>query len=109
MSSALDDVGRAYDSLLLRLWELAEVVDQQSATTAVLRIAGAVETEGRGSGRTWLAVIGDYAAVALGAFVAGNVASGSTVVSDGWPGYKRLKDVKHDPKVVGDAPAHLIL
>src|SRR3954453_5715435 len=34
---------------------------------------------------------------------------GSTVVSDGWSGYARLKDVKHDPKVVGDAPAHLVL
>ena len=54
-------------------------------------------------------MIGDCSAVALGGFVAGNVADGSTVVSDRWPGYKRLKDVKHDPRVVGDAPAHLIL
>ena len=54
-------------------------------------------------------MIGDYSAVALGAFVAGNVAEGSTVVSDGWPGYRRLKDVKHDPRVVGDAPAHAVL
>ena len=37
------------------------------------------------------------------------VAAGSTVVSDGWSGYARLKDVKHDPKVVGDVPAHLVL
>ena len=74
-----------------------------------LLLAGAVEIKGKGPGRTRLAVIGDYSAVALGAFVAGNVAEGSTVVSDGWPGYKRLKDVKHDPRVVGDAPAHLVL
>src|ERR671929_57539 len=38
MSSALDDVGRAFDPLLLRLRELTEVVDQQNATIAVLRI-----------------------------------------------------------------------
>src|ERR671939_526879 len=38
MSSALDDVGRASDPLLLRLRELTEVVDQQSATIAALRI-----------------------------------------------------------------------
>src|SRR5919206_812404 len=38
MSSALDDVGRASDPLLLRLRELTEVVDQQNATIAVLRI-----------------------------------------------------------------------
>jgi ISXO2-like transposase domain len=31
------------------------------------------------------------------------------VVSDGWSGCARLKDVKHDPKVVGDVPAHLVL
>jgi hypothetical protein len=54
-------------------------------------------------------VIDDYSALALGAFVAAVIAAGSTVVSDGWPGYRRLKDVKHDPKVVGDAPAHLVL
>ena len=30
-------------------------------------------------------------------------------MSDGWPGYKRLKDVEHDPRVVGDVPAHLVL
>jgi hypothetical protein len=74
-----------------------------------LLLAGAVEIEGKGPGRIRLAVIDDYSAVALGAFVAAVIAIGSTVVSDGWPGYKKLKDVKHDPKVVGDAPAHLVL
>jgi len=38
MSSALDDVGRGSDPLLLRLRELAEVVDQQNAAIATLRI-----------------------------------------------------------------------
>jgi transposase-like protein len=74
-----------------------------------LLIAGAVEIKGKGPGRTRLAVIGDYSAVALGAFVAAAIAAGSTVVSDGWSGYARLKEVKHDPKVVGDVPAHLVL
>src|SRR5690349_9243306 len=67
-------------------------------------VAGAVEIRGKGPGRIRLAVIGDCSAVALGAF-----AAGSTVVSDGWAGCKRLKDVKHEPTVVGDAPAHLVL
>ena len=31
---------------------------------------------------------------------------GGTVVDDGWPGCRRLKDVKRDPPLVGDAPAH---
>ena len=34
-------------------------------------------------------MIKDYSAAALGAFVAGNVAGGSTVVSDGWSGFPR--------------------
>jgi ISXO2-like transposase domain len=54
-------------------------------------------------------VIGDYSAASLGAFVAGNVAGGSTVVSDGRSGYEKLKDVKHDPKIIGDTPAHAVL
>ena len=74
-----------------------------------LLIAGAVEIRGKGPGRARLAVIGDYSAAGLGGFVAGNVANGSTVVSDGWSGYARLKDVRHDPKVSGDALAHQVL
>src|SRR5689334_2651472 len=73
-----------------------------------LLLAGAVEIRGAGPGRTRPAVIGDYSAASLGGFVAGNVAEGSTVVSDGWSGHKKLKDVKHDPRVVGDAPAHAV-
>jgi hypothetical protein len=85
-----------------------------------LLLAGAVEIRGKAPGRVRLAVTGDYSAVALGAGacpragepdpgVAAVIAAGSTVVSDGWPGYRRLKEVKHDPKVVGDEPAHLVL
>ena len=74
-----------------------------------LLIAGAVEIVGKGPGRVRLTVIGDYSAATLNAFVAGNVAAGSTVVSDGWSGYATLTDVKHDPRVIGDAPAHLVL
>ena len=54
-------------------------------------------------------MIGDYSAESLGGFVAGNVAEGSTVVSDGWSGYRHLKEVKHDPRVIGETPAHLVL
>ena len=74
-----------------------------------LPIAGAVEIKGKAPGRLRLAVIGDYSAESLGGFVAGNVADGSTVVSDGWSGYKKLKDVKHDPRIIGETPAHQVL
>jgi ISXO2 transposase-like protein/transposase-like zinc ribbon protein len=74
-----------------------------------LLVAGAVEIRGEGPGRVRLVAIEDYSATTLGGFVAGDVASGSTVVSDGWAGYATLTDVKHEPTVIGDAPAHLIL
>jgi transposase-like protein len=76
---------------------------------AKLLIAGAVEIRGKGPGRVRLAAIEDYSAATLGGFVAGNVADGSTVVSDGWSGYRHLKEVKHDPRVIGETPAHLVL
>lgn len=74
-----------------------------------LLIAGAVEIKGKAPGRVRLAVIEDYAAKSLGSFVKAAVAVGSTVVSDGWSGYATLKDVKHDPKVVGPMAAHVVL
>lgn len=74
-----------------------------------LLVAGAVEIEGKGPGRARLTVITDYSATTLGGFVASNVAKGSTVVSDGWSGYSRLKYVRHDPKIVGSMAAHVLL
>jgi len=74
-----------------------------------LPVAGAVEIRGKGPGRVRLVAIQDYSAATLTSFVAGNVAPGSTVVSDGWAGYAKLTDVKHEPTVIGDTPAHLIL
>ena len=79
------------------------------ASDGKLLIAGAVEIRGRGPGRARLAVIGNYAAATLGAFVGAAVAGGSTVVSDGWPGYRKLKDVRHDPRVIGPMAAHVVL
>ena len=74
-----------------------------------LLIAGAVEIVGKGPGRVRLAVIADYSAATLAGFVAASVAPGSTVVSDGWSGYARLKDVEHDPRMMGETPAHAVL
>lgn len=74
-----------------------------------LLVAGAVEIRGKAPGRVRLTLIGDYAATTLGGFIAANVAKGSTVVSDGWSGYAKLKDVKHDPKVIGAMAAHVVL
>src|SRR3712207_5867984 len=72
-----------------------------------LLIAGAVEIVGKGPGRARLAVIGDYSGASLGGVVAAAVAAGSTVVSDGWSGDRHLKEVKQEPRVIGETPAHL--
>ncbi len=74
-----------------------------------LLIAGAVEIRGKAPGRARLGVIEDYSAESLGGFVGSAIADGSTVVSDGWPGHRKLKAVRHDPRVIGDGPAHQVL
>ena len=74
-----------------------------------MMIAGAVEIHDKAPGRLRLRVISDYSAKTLGAFVEDNLVQGSTAISDGWSGYLRLKDVKHEPKVVGPMAAHILL
>jgi transposase-like protein len=74
-----------------------------------LLIAGVVEITGNRPGRARLQPIADYSAESLNGFVAAAVAPRATVVSDGWSGYAKLKDVKHDAKVVGSAAAHVLL
>ena len=49
--------------------------------------------------------IPNYSADTLGAFVRANLVPGSTAISDGWSDYARLKDVKHQPKIVGPMAA----
>ena len=74
-----------------------------------MMIAGAVEIHDKAPGRLRLKVIDDYSAKTLGSFVQANLEPGSTAISDGWSGYARLKDVKHEPKVVGPMAAHVLL
>jgi transposase-like protein len=74
-----------------------------------MMIAGAVEIQEKAPGRLRLQVIDDYSADTLGGFVGANLSSGSTAISDGWSGYARLKDVKHEPKIVGPMAAHVLL
>jgi transposase-like protein len=96
-------------SLPFRTKEAPVVAKPGRSHEGKLLIAGAVEIVGKGPGRVRLAVIEDYSAKSLSGFVTTVIASGSTVVSDGWSGYAALKDVKHDPKVVGPMAAHLVL
>lgn len=73
-------------------------------------VAGAVELSPEGQPRRIrLAPIADFSAATLTPFVAAVAAPGTTVITDGWPGYARLPEHVHDAKVVGSTAAHLVL
>lgn len=73
-------------------------------------VAGAVELSPEGQPRRIrLAPIADFSAATLKPFVAGVVAPGARVVTDGWSGYAGLADHAHDPKVIGSMAAHVVL
>ena len=74
-------------------------------------VVGAVEVEdgGLGPGRIRLSQVADYSAASLHAFLADNVAAGATAKTDGWSGYPGAAGVTHDPHVVGEMAAHIVL
>ena len=59
-------------------------------------VAGAVEVENDAPGRLRLTAIKDFSAASLHGFVAGNVAQGATIKTDGWPSYARAPDVRRE-------------
>src|ERR1700751_2704941 len=74
-------------------------------------VVGAVEVEdgGLGPGRIRLSQVSDYSAASLHAFLAANVTSGATAKTDGWSGYPGTPGITHDPHVVGQMAAHIVL
>jgi transposase-like protein len=76
-------------------------------------VAIAVEKDGRGFGRVRLRHIKDVSADSLLAFVSSAVEPGSTIQTDGWPGYSGLRNVgyQHQPTVIsaGTDPAHVVM
>jgi ISXO2-like transposase domain/Transposase zinc-ribbon domain len=74
-------------------------------------VVGAVEIQdgGAGPGRIRLQQVPDYSAQSLHAFVAANLAPGATAKTDGWSGYPGAPGVRHDPHVVGNMAAHIVL
>jgi transposase-like protein len=74
-----------------------------------LLVMAAVEIVGNGPGRVRLAAIADYSATSLHAFMGANIAEGSTVRTDGWSGYPGAPGVAHEPHVVGNMAAHIVL
>jgi ISXO2-like transposase domain len=88
-------------------WHIASRLAQEWARLVV----GAVEIQdgGAGPGRIRLQQVPDYSAQSLHAFVAANLAPGATAKTDGWSGYPGAPDVRHDPHVVGNTAAHIVL
>jgi len=74
-------------------------------------VAGAVEIEdgGAGPGRIRLGEVPDYSARSLHAFLKTNLVPGATAKTDGWSGYPGAPGVSHDPHVVGNMAAHIVL
>jgi len=72
-------------------------------------VIAAVEIVGDGPGRLRLAPIADYSAESIRAFVATNIACGATLKTDGWAAYPGVPEVNHDPHVVGNMAAHVVL
>jgi len=71
-------------------------------------IVGAIEVNGGKPGRLRLAVIENYAAASLHAFIKAALEPGSTAKTDGWSGYPGAPDVTHEPHVVGAMAAHIV-
>jgi transposase-like protein len=74
-----------------------------------LQVAAAVEIQGKGPGRIRLTAIKDASATSLRTFLKDSVASGTTIKTDGWSGYSGAPGVTHEPHVVGNMAAHIVL
>jgi hypothetical protein len=78
-----------------------------------LLIAGAVEVFGQGPrtypGRIRLATIKDFSAESLQDFMAANIIAHSTAKTDGWSGYPGAPELTHEPHVIGNMAAHIVL
>lgn len=77
-------------------------------------VAGAVEIKSGEKekltlGRVRLAVIADYRADTLHAFIKNSIAPGSTTKTDGLSSYLGVPEVSHEPHVVGPMAAHIIM
>ena len=74
-----------------------------------LQVAAAVEVQGKGPGRVRLAAIDNASAASLHTFLKASVAPGATIKTDGWSGYPGAPGLTHQPHVVGNMAAHIVL
>lgn len=74
-----------------------------------MQVVAAVEVIDRAPGRLRLGVIEDGSSASLHPFITANVAAGSTLKTDGWSGYPGVPGFTHEPHVVGNMAAHIVL
>jgi predicted RNA-binding Zn-ribbon protein involved in translation (DUF1610 family)/transposase-like protein len=86
--------GRSHDGKLL----VAAAVEIKSGKKKKLTL-----------GRARLAVIADYRAATLHAFMKDNIAPGSTARTDGLASYVGALQVNHEPHVIGPMAAHTVM
>jgi len=72
-------------------------------------VAGAVEIDGGKPRRARLKVIEGFGKQELQAFVLGAVAPQTQLVTDDWPFYHNLPDVRHNAITLGPMAAHIAL
>ena len=72
-------------------------------------VAGAVEVDGGTPRRARLKVIEGFGKDEIHAFVLGAVAPNTRLVTDDWPSYNDIPDIKHKAITVGPMAAHIVL
>ena len=72
-------------------------------------VAGAVEVDGGSPRRARLKVIEGFGKDEIHAFVLGAVAPNTRLVTDDWPSYNDIPDIKHKAITVGPMAAHIVL
>lgn len=90
-------------------WDDPPAGGQGRSATGKMKVAGAVELADGKPRRLRLAVIDDYSAASLHAFVAAAVAPTGTIRTDAWSGYPGAPVAAHQPHAIGPMAAHLVL
>ncbi len=78
-------------------------------TACKMLVAGAVEVDGGTPRRARLKVIEGFGKDEIHAFVLGIVAPNTRLVTDDWPSYNDIPDIKHKAITIGPMAAHIVL
>jgi len=85
------------------------VVPAGRSRVGKMLVAGAVEVDGGTPRRARLKVIEGFGKDEIHAFVLGAAAPNTRLVTDDWPSYSDIPDIKHKAITVGPMAAHIVL